>query len=176
MVRLLDEDTRNLHKFLTGVWYSHKYTYIIHVTKKTLMQAQTYHSRPNYMQILENKRSVEPGYPLATMDLVDGRLNLHDHLVKKPASTYFSQMKGDEAQSLGIYSGDLLVIDRSLAPRHRSLVMVTIDGEYIVCRLINESQRWVLQKGNGIRIPMDFEKDSEIEILGSITHVIHSCV
>ncbi len=140
------------------------------------MLAQTYHSRPNYMQMLENKRNVEPGFPLTAKDLVEERLNLHDHLVKKPASTYFSQMKGDDAQNLGIYKGDLLVIDRSLAPRHLSLVMVIIEGEIHVCRLINETQNWVLQRGNGIRINMDFEKDAEIEILGPITHVIHSCV
>lgn len=140
------------------------------------MLAQTYHSRPNYMQILENKRSVEPGFPLTATDQVEDRLNLHDHLVKKPASTYFSRMKGDEAQNLGIHNGDLLVIDRSLAPRHRSLVMVIMEGEFRVCRLLNESQRWVFQRGNGKRIPMDFDKNSETEILGSITHVIHSCV
>lgn len=140
------------------------------------MLAQTYHSRPNYMQILEKKQSVETGFPLTATDQVEDRLNLHDHLVKKPDSTYFLRMKGDEAQNLGIYNGDLLVIDRSLAPRHKSLVMVVMEGEFRVCRLLNESQRWVFQRGNSKRIPMNFEENSETEILGSITHVIHSCV
>lgn len=34
MNMLDDEDIRNLYKFLKGIWYSQKYTYIIHVTKK----------------------------------------------------------------------------------------------------------------------------------------------
>lgn len=140
------------------------------------MIAQTYHSHPNYMQTLEKKRSVETGFPLTAANHVEDRLNLHDHLVKKPASTYFSRVKGDEAQNLGVYDGDLLVIDRSLAPRHRSLVMVVMEGEFRVCMLLNESQRWVFERGNGKRITMDFEENSETEILGSITHVIHSCV
>lgn len=140
------------------------------------MLAQTYHSRPNYMQILEKKRSEETGFPLTATDQVEDRLNLHDHLVKKPDSTYFLRMKGDEDQNLGINHGDLLVIDRSLAPRHKSLVIVVMEGEFRVCRLLNESQRWVFQRGNGNRITMDFEENSGTEIWGSVTHVIHSCV
>lgn len=139
------------------------------------MIAQTYCPRPSYLQTPESRKSLETGFPSSVADHLEDRLNLHNHLVKKPASTFFSRVRGDESKRLGIYDGDLLVIDRSLAPRHQSLVIIIVEGESRVCRLLNESNQWVFLTGNGKRIRMNFEENSDTEIWGSITHVIHSC-
>ena len=41
----------------------------------------------------------------------------------------------------GIYHGDILAVDRSLKPRHRDVVIVTVDGDRSVKRLLFESGR-----------------------------------
>ena len=40
-------------------------------------------------------------------------LDLNNYLQPHPLSTYFLRMEGDALRCAGIYSGDILVIDRS---------------------------------------------------------------
>lgn len=100
--------------------------------------------------------------------------SLNDYVIENPASTYFSRVSGRECAALGLHPGDLLVIDRSLAPRHNCLVISDIDGELCVCRLLKKEKRWIFEKGNGTQIPVSFGNNFQSPIWGRITHVVHS--
>lgn len=139
------------------------------------MLTQTFSSKPAQFQSLQKKRSAETGFPSPATDHMEERLNLHEYLVQRPASTFFSRVKGDGDSTLGVFDGDLLVVDRSLAPRHKSLVIAVVDGEFRVCRLLYAKQ-WLLKSGSGKRIAINFENDDRSVIWGRVTHVIHSCV
>lgn len=110
--------------------------------------------------------------PSSATGHLESRLDLNKYIAGKPASTYFTTAEGDASGHLGIRAGDLLVIDRSLAPRHDSLVLTLLEGEVCVCRLVNKVMDWYLVRGDGRRQKMDFE-DAEMIIWGRITHIIH---
>ncbi len=59
-------------------------------------------------------------------------LSLDEHFIKHPAATFFVKVEGDGMDDHGIYSGDTLIIDRSLTPEKNSTVIVVIDGELTV--------------------------------------------
>lgn len=57
---------------------------------------------------------IQAGFPSPADDFMDGRLDLHRHLVRNEAATFFLHVTGDSMLGAGIHDGDLLVVDRSV--------------------------------------------------------------
>ena len=73
----------------------------------------------------------------------------------------------------GIQDDDLLVVDRSLTPTHRSVVIAVIDGEFTVKRLFKRGGKIRLLAENPEYAPIEFNEGQELEIWGVVTSVIH---
>lgn len=124
----------------------------------------------------KKKRSIETGFPSPATDHLEDRLNLHDHLVRNEAATFFCRIRGDEDEELGFKDGDLLIVDRSLAYKHHSLVVATIDGDQRVCRLWNKGKCWSLQFGDNSFHHLEQNGEAQDLLWGVISHVVHSCL
>jgi len=114
----------------------------------------------------------ETGFPSPATDHLESRLNLHEHIVKHPSSTFFSRVEGESNSALGIKNGDILVVDRSQAPKNNSLVLAVIDGEITICRVERRFNEWYLVLGDGSYHPVNF--DDETVVWGKVTHVVHA--
>ena len=75
------------------------------------------------------------GFPAPGDDQVERVLDIHDLVVQNPASTFFVRVEGDSMTGAGIFSGDVLVVDRSKEPKDGSIVVAAINGEMVVKRL-----------------------------------------
>lgn len=60
-------------------------------------------------------------------------IDLNEHLIRRPATTFYARVQGDSLRDKGIFDGDLLMVDRSLHPGHGDLVVAVVDGE-LLCR------------------------------------------
>lgn len=138
------------------------------------MIAQTYRPKTDQISALSNRREIETGFPSPATDHLEDRLNLNDFVVKHPVSTFFTRVTGDGEIGLGLNDGDILVVDRSLAPKHNSLVIADVEGEYRVCKILRNRQSWALEKGDGEILSISFESDFQSPVWGRVTHVIHS--
>ena len=78
---------------------------------------------------------VAAGFPSPADDYMEGKLDLNEHLVKHPASTFFVKVKGDSMTGASINSGDLLLIDRSCEPVNRDVVLAVLNGDFTVKRV-----------------------------------------
>lgn len=114
----------------------------------------------------------QTGFPSPATNHLESRLNLHEHIVKHPLSTFFSRVEGESNSSLGVNNGDILVVDRSEAPKNNSLVLTVIDGEITICRVESRFNDWYLKLGDDSYRPVNF--DDETVIWGKVTHVIHA--
>lgn len=83
----------------------------------------------------------------------DKTFNLNKFLIKHPSSTFFMHVESGSYTRMGIYNGDLLIIDRAKTLSPNSLVVYENEGRFTLGRLFN------------IR--------SETVIVGSIVYVIH---
>jgi len=79
--------------------------------------------------------TISCGFPSPAADYAEERLNLIKRLVKNPTSTFFAQAHGDSNVDAGILDGAILVVDRSLAPRHGDIVLASVDDEFTCKRL-----------------------------------------
>ncbi len=64
---------------------------------------------------------VQAGFPSPGDDHIEMHLDLNEYLVQHPAATFLVRATGDSMEGAGIYEGDILVVDRSLEPRHDPL-------------------------------------------------------
>lgn len=75
------------------------------------------------------------GFPAPADDLVEKVLDINDLVVQHPASTFFVRVSGDSMEGAGIYSGDVLVVDRSVNAVAGKIVVAAVYGELVVKRL-----------------------------------------
>ncbi len=80
------------------------------------------------------------GFAMPGDDHIDRVLDIHDLVVQNPASTFFMRVEGDSMIDAGIFSGDVLVIDRSKDPKDGSIVVAAVNGEMVIKRLKIESK------------------------------------
>jgi DNA polymerase V len=74
---------------------------------------------------------ISAGFPSPAEDYLDRKLDLNEHLVKHPAATFFLKVDGQSMIKAGIHSGDILIVDRSLEPADKKIVIAGIRGELI---------------------------------------------
>ena len=114
------------------------------------------------------------GFPSPADDYLEGKLDLNRHLIKHPAATFFVRVTGDSMIGAGIHSGDLLVVDRSLEPADKHVVVAVLDGELTVKRLFKQNGVLRLLPENLNYQPIEITPQQTIEIWGVVTSVIHS--
>ena len=78
---------------------------------------------------------VQAGFPSPADDFMDNRLNINDYIIKNPLSTYYVKVSGDSMIGAGIFSGDILVVDRSIKASNNRIVVAMVDGDFAVKRL-----------------------------------------
>ena len=116
---------------------------------------------------------VEAGFPSPADDFLDCRLDLHRHLVRNEAATFFLRAHGESMINAGIHDGDLLVVDRSESATHNRIVIAALDGELTVKRLVRCQGRVLLMPENSDYTEIDITEHEYVHIWGVVTYVIH---
>lgn len=73
----------------------------------------------------------------------------------------------------GIHDGDLLVVDRSITPSDRSIVIAVLDGGIVVKQLCQFRQGVLLHSGNARHQDILVGSDQELVIWGVVKWSIH---
>ncbi|WP_417532540.1 translesion error-prone DNA polymerase V autoproteolytic subunit [Marinobacterium stanieri] len=116
---------------------------------------------------------VQAGFPSPAQDYVEQTLDLNDLCIHHPAATYFVRAEGDSMIEVGIFSGDILVVDSSLSPRHGDIVIASLNGEFTVKQLELKPHTRLLPRNPAYR-PIRLPEDCELDVFGVVTNVIHS--
>ena len=116
---------------------------------------------------------VVAGFPSPADDYLDRKLDLHEHLVRNHAATFFVRAAGDSMIRAGIHDGDLLVVDRSLTPVNGSVVIATMEGEFTVKYLAQKNGRVLLVPANDEYPDLDITEQEDAVIWGVVTYAIH---
>lgn len=118
--------------------------------------------------------SVSAGFPSPADDHIEQQLNLNEHLIKNPASTFFVRVSGESMKDVGIFPNDILIVDRSIKPVDGKIVIAVIDGELTVKRLKKEKNGILLMPENPDFKPIAVKELQDFSIWGVVTNVIHA--
>ena len=120
-------------------------------------------------------QKVGAGFPSPATDYVEDDIDLNTHLIKNIPSTFLIRAQGKSMNNVGIYDGDLLVVDRSLDPKNFSTVIVNINEELVVKSFLKEKNQSFLTSGSKkLEDKINLTENPEIFIWGVVTYVIHA--
>ncbi len=117
---------------------------------------------------------IAAGCPAPTDDYIEGMMDLSEHLIHDPATTFFVRVTGYSMINAGIHPDDILVVDRSLEARHGKIVIAAVDSELTVKRLYKKDNRVRLLPENDEFDPIDIAPEETLHIWGVVTNVIHA--
>jgi len=116
------------------------------------------------------------GFPSPADDHMERRLDLNEHLIRNPISTFFLRVDGDSMSGAGILSGDLIVVDKAAPTRSGTIVVAEVGGEFTVKHLErNAAGAWSLRadspRWSGWSLPFT----TECRIWGTVVAVVRRC-
>ncbi len=115
-----------------------------------------------------DSRFIASGFPAASDDYSQQKLNLHKLLVSNASSTYFMRVCGLDLETDHIFNNDLLVVDRSVNAISGKFVVAVVKDEFLIARLsISKTERFLISQKK--QIPLS--EDSFI--WGVVTYIIH---
>ena len=118
-------------------------------------------------------RPVPAGFPSPADDYIEGCISLDDYLVRHKEATFFLKVTGDSMRGLGIFDGDLLVVDRALQATHESVVIAVLDHEFTVKQLLHTPNGYVLHAANPAYPDIAIKPEQELTIWGVVRWAIH---
>lgn len=116
---------------------------------------------------------VSAGFPSPAEDYIEGNLDLNTYLIKHPAATFFVKVSGNSMIDAGIHDGDILIVDRSLKPADKKVVIAVVNGELAVRRIRVTKGKVILVPENEHYEPLYVEEEMSFEVWGVVTNVIH---
>ena len=127
-----------------------------------------------YKKKYENIPSINPisGFPSPACDYIENPIDLNKHYVKNHEATFLLRAKGQSMLDSGITDQAVLVVDRSIKPKHNDIVIAAIDGEF-VCKRLKLKPKICLMPDNPESSAIFIEADQEFEIMGTVTSAIN---
>lgn len=122
---------------------------------------------------LELARKMETGFPSPASDHLEKALNLQELVVFRPSATFYVRAQGNAMQRSGIHDKDILIVDRSITPRHGNIIVTSIDEEPSIRRFAKQGSRIFLVSDDSSLKPIAVTKETAWTIWGVVTHVIH---
>lgn len=114
----------------------------------------------------------QAGFPATVDDSIEMALDLNQLVIKNPASTFFVRAEGESMEGIGIFSGDLLIVDRSLEPNNNDIVIAEVYGELTIKRLRINNDVFLLCAENENFEPISVTEEMESTIWGVVTHSV----
>ena len=120
---------------------------------------------------------ISAGFPSPADDYIENNLSLSELLIRNHLSTFLMKTNGDSMMDVGINDGDILVVDRSIEPKNRDIVIAILEGNLTVKRLLFKTNGSVVLKSENtaykdIKIP----ESADLEIWGVVTSAIHQFI
>ena len=117
---------------------------------------------------------VQAGYPSPADNHSDETIDLNQHLVRKPDTTFLVRAAGESMIDAGIRDGDLLVVDRSIMPTNGKVVIAAVEDQLTVKFLIIKKGKPFLMPANADFPPIPVDPENGVLIWGVVTNSIHA--
>lgn len=108
------------------------------------------------------------GFPAPGDDMVEKALDLNELLIQNPTATFFVRVEGDSMEGAKIFSGDVLVVDRSVVAKDGKIVVAAVFGEMVVKRLRIKKGIMSLESENEHYSPIEIANSDDCYIWGVV--------
>ncbi len=114
------------------------------------------------------------GFGAAADDYATKELDLNELLIRNKPATFFLRNNSESMKNAGIFPGDLVIVDRSVAPRSGHIVIACLNGEMLIRRFEKQFNRMRLIPETDQLAPIEIDPAcEEFFIWGVVTHTVH---
>lgn len=115
---------------------------------------------------------VSAGFPSPADDYLDAPLDFNELLIAHPAATFAVRVAGNSMEGIGIYPGDIAVVDRALTALDGSIILGILDGEFTIKRYRSRGREVWLEAANRAYQPIPINEERAFEVWGVVRHTI----
>ncbi|MBH0011559.1 MULTISPECIES: S24 family peptidase [unclassified Pseudoalteromonas] len=94
-------------------------------------------------------------------------VTLDELLIKHPDATFIGIASGNSMQEVGIFEGDLLVIDRAEPAENGDVIVANLNGLF-VCKLLDKTNARLLS-ASSLHKPVQLTSSDEFQLEGVVT-------
>ncbi|ATG80041.1 S24 family peptidase [Pseudoalteromonas sp. 1_2015MBL_MicDiv] len=94
-------------------------------------------------------------------------VTLDELLIKHPDATFIGIASGNSMQEVGIFEGDLLVIDRAESVKNGDVIVANLNGLF-VCKLLDKTNARLLS-ASSLHKPVQLTSADEFQLEGVVT-------
>lgn len=110
------------------------------------------------------------GFESPALEYLQLPLNLDALLIEHPSATFIGRAFGDSMQGVGIFDGDILIVDRHVSGRNGDVIVANLNGEF-VCKLL-DSKRHALLSANPSHAPVFIDEFDSFTLEGVVVRSI----
>ena len=100
------------------------------------------------------------------------RVDLMAELIKHPQASFLLRIRGESMRDVGIFDGDVVLVDRAITPRSGHVVVAIVENE-LVCKTLQMRAGRIKLKAANSTYPDIVPKDSQtVEIWGVVVAAI----
>ena len=119
--------------------------------------------------------NIKAGFPSPADDYLRDSLDFNRDLIKNPEATFYGRVSGDSMRDAGINEGDIAVIDRSLQPTDRDVIVAYVNEEFTIkyLDLTHKEEGYIeLQPANPYYSPIRIDSTDNFRVWGVVVWTI----
>lgn len=112
-------------------------------------------------------------------DYPEDSIDLLKLLIKDKETVFFARVSGDSLNGIGVFDGDLQIIQKGMFPKENDIVIVYLHGEFYTKKFKpkyaknSELQSIRLKSENELYQDIYIDEDSDFELWGVVTWNLH---
>ncbi|MDG1752579.1 MAG: S24 family peptidase [Thalassotalea sp.] len=95
-------------------------------------------------------------------------LSLDELLIHNPNATFIGLASGNSMEGVGIFSGDLLIVDRSKNVKDGFVIVANLNGNF-VCKILDKTNKRLLS-ASGDHMPVYITENDVFQLEGKVTY------
>ncbi|WPP02571.1 MULTISPECIES: translesion error-prone DNA polymerase V autoproteolytic subunit [unclassified Pseudomonas] len=115
---------------------------------------------------------VPAGFPSPAADHLEKHISLDELFEIRAPHVYLVKIEGDSMMGAGIYSGDLVIVDRGREAQHGDIVIAALNTEPLCKRLHKSGGKVILMSENKGYPPRYILEGDELAIWGVVRYSV----
>lgn len=112
-------------------------------------------------------------FPSPAQDYMQTQIDLNAALIDGPAATFIVRVTGEAMEGAGIFDGDEIIVDTSIAAKPGQIIVARLDGEFTIKRFLIDraGEGWLKPESPGTR-PIRIHPEGDFHIFGVVTRCL----
>ncbi|WP_405118089.1 LexA family protein [Pseudomonas leptonychotis] len=118
--------------------------------------------------------TVPAGFPSPAQDHIEREISLDELLGLRLPQVFLARVGGDSMKGVGIFDGDLVVVDRAIEAKPGLIVIAALNNEPLIKTLCKDGDQFILRSENAAFAPRYVLESDELLIWGVVLYSIRS--